>query len=125
MRVLVCGGRDFTDYEALAIALGMANLIRGPFSAVIHGNAKGADALAGQWARAKGIKEMKFTAQWALHGAAAGPIRNARMLKEGKPQRVIAFPGGIGTADMIAKAKAARIPVWEVKMKSRKIEAVA
>lgn len=125
MRVLVCGGRNFTDYEALAIALGMAHLIRGPFTEVIHGGAKGADALAGQWARAKNVPVRVYHADWRRYGDKAGTIRNAMMLKDGKPTRVIAFPGGAGTADMIAKAKAARIPVWEVKMKTRKIEAVA
>jgi UDP-N-acetylmuramoylalanine-D-glutamate ligase len=47
----------------------------------------------------------------AGHGNAAGPIR---MLKEGKPNYVVAFPGGPGTRDMVNKAKAAGVPVVEV-----------
>ena len=35
------------------------------------------------------------------HGNAAGPIRNQRMLDHGKPDIVVAFPGGSGTADMV------------------------
>jgi hypothetical protein len=45
---------------------------------------------------------------------AAGPIRNARMLEEGKPDIVIAFPGGRGTANMIEQAHAAGVEVVQV-----------
>jgi hypothetical protein len=34
------------------------------------------------------------------------------MLKEGHPDLVVAFPGGKGTAGMIALARAAGIPVF-------------
>jgi ABC-type Fe3+-hydroxamate transport system substrate-binding protein len=37
------------------------------------------------------------------------------MIEEGKPDLVVAFPGGRGTADMVAKAEAAGIPVQRVK----------
>jgi hypothetical protein len=33
------------------------------------------------------------------------------MIVEGKPDLVIAFPGGEGTADLISRAKAADVPV--------------
>ena len=44
----------------------------------------------------------------------AGPERNARMLAEGRPDLVVAFPGGTGTADMVRRAKAAGVRVVEV-----------
>jgi hypothetical protein len=37
------------------------------------------------------------------------------MLDEGKPQLVVAFPGGRGTADMIGRARAAGVPVVEAR----------
>jgi hypothetical protein len=49
-----------------------------------------------------------------MQGKAAGPIRNQRMIDEGKPDLVIAFPGGRGTADMVSRAKKAGIPVQEI-----------
>jgi hypothetical protein len=55
-----------------------------------------------------------FPAQWDRYGEAAGPIRNAWMLEFGKPDLVVAFPGGRGTADMISKARKAGIEVCEV-----------
>ena len=48
------------------------------------------------------------------YDANAGPRRNARMLAEGKPDLVVAFPGGRGTADMVSKARAAKVEVMEI-----------
>ena len=38
----------------------------------------------------------------------------ARMLEEGRPDLVIAFPGGRGTADLVARARRAGVEVMEV-----------
>jgi len=35
------------------------------------------------------------------------------MIDDGKPDGVVAFPGGTGTADMIRRAKKAGLKVWE------------
>lgn len=114
MKVLVCGGRDFTNVGVLDATLDYIHKTMGPISAVIHGKAKGADMLAGQWARSRGIDEQPFAADWVKHGRAAGPIRNQQMLNEGKPDFVVAFPGGKGTADMVSRAKRHDFSVVEV-----------
>ena len=114
MRVLVCGGRDFKDQTLLnhtLYQLSRAEII----TAIIEGNATGADRMAGYWARKNKIDDIKFPADWNAHGRAAGPIRNAKMLKEGKPDLVLAFPGGRGTADMVRQARAAGVKVVEVR----------
>jgi hypothetical protein len=36
------------------------------------------------------------------------------MLEEGKPDLVVAFPGGTGTANMVKQARAAGVEVLEV-----------
>ena len=77
---------------------------------MIHGDASGADRLAGEWAKERCIEVLARPAEWKKHGRAAGPIRNQAMLAE-KPQLVVAFPGGKGTADMVAKAKKAGLEV--------------
>lgn len=84
-------------------------------SLVIHGGARGADTHAGWAATAVDIPVAVYPADWATHGRRAGPIRNAQMLAEGRPDAVLAFPGGRGTADMVRQARAAGVPVWEVK----------
>lgn len=108
MRVLVCGGRTFGDYALLQSVLSDLGV-----SELIHGGAPGADSLASEWARAVGVAEIVFKAEWNKHGRAAGPIRNQRMLTEGKPHRVVAFPGGRGTADMVRRAKGAGVEVLD------------
>ena len=55
-----------------------------------------------------------YPANWEEFGKRAGLIRNARMLTEGKPERVLAFPGGRGTADMVSRAREAGVEVCEV-----------
>jgi len=111
MRVLVCGGRDFTDSVFVVNTLFRLEEEYGDFTTVIHGGATGADSEAGVFARMRHAKEIVFRANWKRHGKAAGPIRNQRMLDEGKPDLVVAFPGGRGTANMVQLAKLAGVKV--------------
>jgi hypothetical protein len=111
-RVLVCGGRDFTDKVFLVRALDLLHGLKA-FTLLIHGGAKGADWMAGKWAEWRKVPVREFAADWDSHGSAAGPLRNTAMLREGAPDLVVAFPGGRGTADMVAKARAAEVPVIE------------
>ena len=114
MKVLVCGGRDYTDSEKVYMIL--ANIhANGPITRIIQGGAAGVDLLACEWAEGEpDVTLHTYMADWQQFGVAAGPIRNAQMLNEGKPDFVLAFPGGRGTADMVAKAMAAGVEVREV-----------
>lgn len=112
-RVLVCGGRDFNDEELLCKTLDEYDLAR-TFTGLIHGGASGADWMAGRWAANAGIPASSYPAEWGKHGYGAGPKRNRQMLREGRPDLVIAFPGGRGTANMVAQARAAGIEVIEI-----------
>jgi hypothetical protein len=112
VRILVCGGRDYANRNAVFAALDRVAYERG-ISVIIHGAARGADTLAADWAKARNVPALPFPAEWALHGKAAGPIRNQRMLDEGRPDGVVAFPGGNGTADMVRRAEDAGIKVWK------------
>lgn len=111
--VLVCGGRDYKDREMLFSVLDRAHA-NNPIGLLIHGRAPGADSLAEGWACARGVSTCGWIAEWEKLGKSAGPIRNQKMLDEGKPQMVIAFPGGRGTADMIGRAVTAGVPVVTV-----------
>lgn len=119
-RVLVCGGRDFTDQKLLDEKLDWFHSVM-RFSALIQGECIGADLRAKSWAKSKGIPVLPFKADWYPNGRSggldksAGPKRNLRMLKEGKPDVVIAFnTGGPGTRNMIDLAKAAGVSFHEV-----------
>lgn len=113
LRVLVCGGRDYSDAVTLGSWLGGIQKDRG-ISCIIEGGARGADFLARKYAEWAKIPVETFPAGWAVHGIAAGPIRNSVMLSVGKPDLVVAFPGGNGTADMVRKARAAGVEVLEI-----------
>jgi hypothetical protein len=132
-RVLVCGGRKFGKVDldvipdeleaALANAVVEQEFLKASLDnlkgsleidCVIHGGAKGADTLAGQWANNNDLPTEVYLPDWKAHPRTAGFIRNQRMLDEGKPTLVIAFPGGNGTKDMVSRAKKAGIPVYEV-----------
>lgn len=88
----------------------------GPFATVIHGCAPGVDTQAEIWAASYGCKVLGFRAEWQRWGKAAGPMRNGRMIREGKPDLVIAFPGGRGTNNMKKQARENNIKVILIKM---------
>jgi hypothetical protein len=112
-RVLVCGGRDYTDRDRVFAVLDKLHADAG-IDRIIQGGARGADMWAEQWAYKEDVFNESFPADWETHGTFAGPMRNKRMLEEGQPDLVIAFPGGKGTADMVRKAKKAGVKVVEI-----------
>lgn len=110
-RVLVCGGRNFNDTQFVSRTLSRIHAAE-PIERIIHGGASGADRLAGMWAALRAVPVDVFPAEWAKHGRAAGPIRNETMLRVGKPDLIVAFPGGWGTADMVRRAELAGVVVF-------------
>jgi len=108
MKVLVCGGRDFDNRDAVFYHLDKINE-KTPVSYIITGCSQGADALAQEWALSRLVPAMKYRADWRTLGKAAGPIRNQKMLDHESPDLVVAFPGGKGTEDMVRRAKVARV----------------
>lgn len=112
LRVIVTGDREWVDYWLLCHELDRLHI-----SELHHGDARGADRLAQQWALEKGVPSRAHRADWAQFGKAAGPIRNVVMLEAAKPDAVIAFkdsfganPNG-GTEHMVKIACAAAVPV--------------
>ena len=113
MRVLVCGGRNYDD--PLRVSMELADIWdrHGRF-VVIQGGANGADRLAREWCQRHRMSFVTVDADWEKHGKAAGPIRNQVMIDEYRPDLVVAFPGGRGTADMMARARKAGLTVIEI-----------
>lgn len=103
MRVIVCGGRNFKDRAMLFRVL--TELHREyPFVTLFEGGAKGADRYAAEWAAENGVESQRIKANWKQYGLGAGIRRNRHMLWTADPHRVIAFPGGAGTEDMVQRA---------------------
>lgn len=115
-RILVTGSRDWTDEGGILIAIIEAlhtlGHVRDEEVVIVHGAARGADTLAGIETVQCGFRVEAHPADWRAHGKAAGPIRNAEMVRLGA-HVCLAFPqrGSVGTWDCVRRAEAAGIPV--------------
>jgi hypothetical protein len=111
LRILVCGGRRYDDPTLIRRVL---EEYETEFDfdppTIVHGAAPGADYLAAREAKALGYPIEGHPANWENLGKRAGPIRNQGMIDSGV-DLVIAFGGGQGTADCVARARRRGIPV--------------
>lgn len=103
MRVLVCGGRTFDNWRLVRDTLNEHQP-----TVIIQGGAPGTDRLAAKYADVHAIPLVTYPALWR-QGKKAGPLRNAFMLRDSRPDIVIAFPGGRGTDNMVLLAESSRI----------------
>ncbi len=124
MRLLTCGGRAYSDAVYAFATLDVMHEKR-PVTTLIHGAAPGADTLGGMWATLKGVPVEAYPADWSTHGNAAGPIRNALMLRDGKPDAVVVFAGGVGTGHMVGISRKADVLVEEVPALAQSMSAKA
>ena len=108
---LICGGRDFADPVLFLQTMRELVRLRKMPVRIVHGGAHGADTMADNWARDWCLEVIRCPADWERLGRKAGPMRNEQMLVDHKPDLVVAFPGGRGTADMVKRAKAAGVHV--------------
>lgn len=117
VKILVTGGREYSNRPFVFAVLDHIHRTRG-ISLIIHGAARGADTIAGEWATSRGVEQMPFPvtpAEWRRLGPVAGPMRNHRMLLTGKPDGVIAFPDGSGTDDQVRRSILEKVPVWDLR----------
>jgi hypothetical protein len=132
MKILVCGGRDYENWERVKETLDKLNS-EAPITSLVNGDADGADWLSTRWAKLQNPRPeiRRYPAAWddlkatgavikknkygKLYNANAGPTRNWYMLQDNPDiNLVVAFPGGSGTADMIRKAKDAGLKILQV-----------
>lgn len=115
-RVLIFGGRERDATRDLQTLIEHFHRILRPRPndnsdfIIVSGGATGSDAAALLYANRMGWHCEVYHANWKRDGRAAGPIRNRRMIAEGKPDFAISFPGGRGTADMLRRVIHAGIP---------------
>ena len=121
LNFIVCGSRNWHDADTIRREIMNLWANFGADSPkIIHGGCRGADLIAERVANEIGFRTEQCRANWTIHGRAAGPIRNAWMLKEFKPRMVIAFAIRLsgGTFDMITKARKAGVEVRIVRSSS-------
>lgn len=117
MIVLVTGGRDYIHWGRVQRVLTGLNA-QDPITLLGEGGCPtGADAFAREWANTNGVRLATFAADWTdldapgaiikhrrdgtPYNAAAGPLRNQRMLQALVPDLAVVFPGGRGTKGML------------------------
>lgn len=116
MIILVTGSRNWTDYATIHLAL--TETIKNHFYPnkpkrqdvlIVHGGARGADTLAGEWAIAHNVPQKVYVPDWNNYGRSAGIRRNAEMLEKENPDVVLAFRKDMsrGTSHMIDIAQKA------------------
>jgi YspA, cpYpsA-related SLOG family len=114
-RVLVCGDRNWKDREYIFDRLDEMRRLYG-ISDIIEGCARGADRIAEQYATARHLPLHHYPAKWNSYGKVAGIYRNGDMLRNGKPDMVIAFHTALqqskGTAHMVKIAREAGIETF-------------
>lgn len=109
--VQITGGRDYDDEDMVFETL-TAFHVTSNVALVRHGGARGADFLAGKWARLHCVPEEKHMADWSRFGKRAGILRNEAMLKAQPPASfLLTFPGGRGTAHMVDICRKAGLPI--------------
>ena len=109
-RIIVAGGRNFTDYALLSATLtDVLKINEGVDTVIVSGGCQGADSLGERYAGEHGLQVVRFPAEWVVYGKAAGPIRNRKMVKYASEETgiLVAFWDGEsrGTANMIRLAK--------------------
>ena len=117
MIIMVTGGRELDDIEPVVTALEPYTTVG---SIMVNGGARGLDFLARQyWQSCAQLPYVTVPAAWNRQGKAAGQIRNIVMARGHavapygviKPDLLVAFPGGRGTAGAVRAAEAEGIEV--------------
>jgi hypothetical protein len=118
MKVLFCGSRNWTWPERAPIEREIKKLPLG--TVIVHGDAPGVDSIVDIIAKDLGYSVRAYPADWGQFGRAAGPIRNAEMLRqehraEEPIDKCVAFSKDFdqsrGTKDMMTKCRKKFIPV--------------
>lgn len=98
----VAGGRDYTLVPI------MCSVLR-PYAdagwSLITGAQRGADLTAETIWRDWEAPYQGVPAKWSMRGRGAGPERNMRIARDYKPDLLVHFPGGRGTANAVEWAK--------------------
>lgn len=118
MNLAIVGSRHFTDYDIflkmIDIKLTEIGLDICDIKMIVSGGAAGVDTLAERFAADYNIECKVFEADWSRYGKSAGPRRNSEIVNTGTIMIAFVAEDSVGTYDSINKARAKKIPVYEV-----------
>lgn len=111
--IAVTGGRDHEPTLAELQAFWFC-FDRWGGAALLHGDARGVDRAVAADARRRRptLMVIAYAADWKKYGRAAGPLRNQALVLA--CSALIAFPGGVGTANAVASARRLGRPVHRI-----------
>jgi len=109
MRVIIAGGRDFSNYDYLVDAIEESGY---KITTVISGHATGADTLGEIYADDNDIPLEVYPADWSKNGKAAGHIRNAQMADVADAAIIMWDGESKGTWNMIKEMKKRGLPIF-------------
>lgn len=108
MRTIIAGSRKL-GYEAVGQAMRECGWMP---TVVISGTAHGVDVAGERWAQNRDIPVERYPADWANHGVAAGPIRNAKMASVAEALVAVWDGESHGTKHMIRMARQRGLKVF-------------
>lgn len=127
LRILVCGGRHFADYDLLEKTINDIVFESGCSDIeIVSGHCVGADRLGELYAEKYNVPVKIFPAEWKKYGKHAGPIRNKQMvdyISGFENKAVVAFVSANtkGTRNTIALAGKANIRVYQFEYEVKKM----
>lgn len=114
-RLLVSGARDIEDFTTRQNIWDLLDKLNSNLNVrvLIHGDARGLDTIAKDWAYQNNISERAFP-YLSEFGKRGGPLRNQQMIDEGAPDIAAVFPSvnSRGTWDMVKRLKKHNIPYY-------------
>ena len=110
MRVIIAGWRHCRDVALVRKAIQASGF---EVTTVISGGARGVDSIGELLACTElHVPVVRYHADWAAHGKAAGPMRNQEMALNADALVAVSHPESRGTADMIARARRLGLQVY-------------
>jgi hypothetical protein len=128
MKLLITGSRNLDAENAMhLITKGIAAITQHliPPSQILHGGAKGVDAVAGVWAQRQGIQQQIYQPDYPRYGSKAAPLqRNAEMVSNAEAVLAIYAAGKWrkgGTWDTVKRAAKAGRPILELEASTERL----
>lgn len=112
IRVVVCGGQDFTDQRTIDAALDAVRRRHEAFEVVAVGSS-GPALIATLWAASRGLPFEQHEPMATPDGTAWEQLN--RYVVDLGTDAVVAFPGRGATEHMVGVAEASGVPVWRPK----------
>jgi len=112
MKVIIAGGRYINNYQVVKQVIEDSNF---NITKIISGTCSGVDLLGERWAKENHIPIERFLPYWKSFGKSAGPMRNNKMIIEGKAEGLILIWDGKskGSRDMKSQAKKYNLIIYE------------